>query len=72
MSEITIGMKRDRIRRFGEELIAAAEARATIDVTLYGESNADGGGDEVIINIGNDDMERDDLHDDAVLVDIDR
>lgn len=70
-TDITIGMNRERAQKLADELHAAVEKGGNIDVTVYGRLNG-GGRDEVIINIDNSDMERDDVKPDEVFVDVDR
>jgi hypothetical protein len=65
--EINLGMKRARIERLRDELTTALDALTEIvEVTLYGD--VDEYGAKVIL--GNDDMERPEVPDEAVYVSV--
>jgi hypothetical protein len=79
MDGISIGMKATRAEQLGHELANAArnaidrsadgETPARFEVTL--ESRNNDGGEQVIITIGNDDMERGEVTWDEVYVEVD-
>ena len=67
MSEIYIGMKRDTIERLRDELTKALDGSSEeeiIDVTMYGDVDETG----FVLHINNDDMERDEIPDNAIYV----
>lgn len=68
--DITIIMSRARARKFFEEGLAAAQGDGPLDITEYAKPNGAGMGDEVTIQITNDDMERDEVAED-IFVDVD-
>lgn len=67
---VSIGAKREKLRKIAKDLLAAAddESRQTVSLTINGDGNSGGWVD---IEFSNDDMERDDVAADAVYVDID-
>jgi hypothetical protein len=72
--DISIGMKGNAIRKLGQELIDAAEKfesdeAHSIDVSIYGRNN-DAPGQEVTVQLSNDDMERPEVGDDEIYVEV--
>jgi hypothetical protein len=67
MTEISIGMKRERARRLAAEIMAIPDDQP-LEVVLHGQDDATESA--AIVTISNEDMERADLPDEAVLVEI--
>lgn len=76
--DISIGMKHDRIVKFRDELTEAIEKaeprratnpHAVTEVVVYAKTTSFDGG-EVIITLNNDDMERPEVPDDEVYVEV--
>lgn len=69
MPTINIGMKRPTLEKFAAELssaLASTPAEQSVTVEFYGDTDSHG---HVLI-ISNDDMERDEVHDGAVYVEL--
>lgn len=69
MKRIMIGMKAEHATKLANELLMAYTNPGERSVFIYGESN-NRNSEEIIIEISNDDMERNEVPADAVYVDI--
>jgi hypothetical protein len=69
MTEVLIGMKRERARQLAEEILATPDS-STLNITLYCQDN--NGPGEITVNLSNDDMERDEVPADHIYVDIEQ
>jgi hypothetical protein len=70
MTEVLIGMKRTRARKLAEEILATPDD-APLNITLYCQENGRTY-DEIVVNLSNDDMERDDVGAEEIYVEIEQ
>lgn len=69
MTEVLIGMKLSRAKTLAEEILAIP-ANGNLNISLYCDNN-DGPG-EIVVNLVNDDMERDEVAADEMYAEIEQ
>jgi hypothetical protein len=70
MTEVDIGMKLSRARKLAEEILATPDG-GRLQITLYCQDNT-APNDEIVVNLSNEDMERDEIAAEEIYVDIEQ